>query len=109
MASVVAAPPNANQLGYKKLSLFRNQDSDQHHKDSNGHNLEGLGGSLYSGENNGDNILSEYKPTVNVPGKGESEKREIPMSFGLTNLRPDVSNPKEQVWTALARLESNST
>ena len=81
MASVVAAPPKSKTA----TSPVRvDYDSDEVQ------NLEGLGGQVYA-----------------INGKKELQ-RKIPPSLGLAAIIPAGVNPKEQVWTALSKLESNS-
>ena len=66
------------------------------HGTSNNNNIEGLGGSV-------------YKPN----GKeAEWNGKKMPVSFQTLvsggGTLPEDENPKEQVWTALSKLESNS-
>lgn len=120
MASVVAAPPNS-QSSYK-YPIFRDRDGDRLHHNNynshiNDHALEGLGGPLYT-ENGNTNVaevsiltrngVSTTTRTTKSATTDDTRLKEIPMSFGLSSLKTDSTSPKEQIWTALSRLESNS-
>lgn len=92
MASVVAAPPNNSQRPI--FSRTRRNKDIIDDDDDDVPNLEGIGGQVYAN------------------GKRDSERnseRTIASSLGLSELIPqEGANAKEQVWTALSRLEGNS-
>jgi hypothetical protein len=83
-ASIVAAPPTSKRWsgGLLRTSFFEDEDDE----DEEVSNLEGLGGQVYTNGNGG-------------------YGRNLSSSLGLSTMG---SAPKEQVWTALSRLEANS-
>ena len=103
MASIVASPSSRTN----RVRIFGDDDptvaltkvSHSNGKSVNGKtvptqevpNLEGLGGKTYANEK-----------------LAMDSKKKLPTTWGMVTIAPQPDNPKEQVWTALSRMESNS-